>query len=216
MQLPQVVSQEEWQAANDALVAKEKEATRARDALAAERRRQPMTEISTEYEFDGPDGRVNLLDLFEGRTQMIMYHFWFPVDGDPCRGCSMVGDHIPPHEHLNARDTTIAVVARAPQDQIQAFKQKMGWRFPFYSVVGEEFQKLRGTDEYFAIDAYLRDGDKVYLTYSSRARGAETIVNTFSLLDLTALGRQEEWEDTPEGRPQEPPYQWWRYKYDYA
>ena len=215
MQLPEIVSQEEWEKSNEELIAKEKEATRERDALAAERRRRPMTEISGDYEFEGPDGRVKLADLFEGRSQLIIYHFWHPEDGDPCRGCSMVGDQIAHPAHLNARDTTIAFVSTAPQPKIEAFKQRMGWEMPWYTVVGDEFQTMRGTTEYFKLDVYMRDGDRVFLTYSTTGRGVETLGPVWSFLDLTPLGRQEEWEDTPEGRPQGPPYGWWRYHDEY-
>jgi predicted dithiol-disulfide oxidoreductase (DUF899 family) len=215
MQLPQIVSVEEWQQAHAALVAKEKEATRARDALAAERRRQPMMELRADYEFDGPDGRVTLLDLFEGRPQLIVYHFWHPPAGKPCGGCSMFTDQIGHLAHMNARDLTLALVSTAPQEQIQAFKQRMGWTVPWYTVVGDEFQTARGTTEYFSLDVFLRDGDRVFLTYATRSRGVEALGSVWTFLDLTPLGRQEEWEDTPPGRPQTPPYQWWRYHDEY-
>jgi predicted dithiol-disulfide oxidoreductase (DUF899 family) len=153
MELPRIVSEEEWQRSHEALVAKEKEATRARDALAAERRRQPMTEYSADYEFEGPDGVVKLPDLFEGRRQLILYHFWFPPEGDPCGGCSMFTDQVSPLAHMHARDTSFALVSRAPQSQIQAFKRRMGWEIPWYTVVGEDFQKARGTTEFFSLDA---------------------------------------------------------------
>jgi predicted dithiol-disulfide oxidoreductase (DUF899 family) len=215
MQLPEIVSAEEWEKTNAELIAKEKRATRERDALAAERRRQPMTEIAGEYEFDGPQGRAKLADLFEGRSQLVLYHFWHPEDGDPCRGCSMVGDQIAHPAHLNARDTTFAFVSTAPQSKIDAFKERMGWEMPWYTVVGDEFQTMRGTTEYFKLDVYVRDGDRVFLTYSTDGRGVETLGPVWSFLDLTPLGRQEEWEDTPEGRPQGPPYEWWRYHDEY-
>jgi len=210
MQLPPIVNEEEWQRSHEALLAKEKEATRARDALAAERRRQPMTEISPDYEFEGPDGVVKLTDLFQGRSQLILYHFWFPPDGDPCGGCSMFTDQVSPLAHMNARDVSFAIVSRAPQGQIQAFKERMGWEIPWYTVVGEDFQKARGTTEYFSLDVYMRDGDRVFLTYATRGRGVEALGSVWTFLDLTPFGRQEEWEDTPPGRPQGPKYQWWR------
>jgi predicted dithiol-disulfide oxidoreductase (DUF899 family) len=215
MELPQIVSEEEWQRSHEALVAKEKEATRARDALAAERRRQPMTEYSADYEFEGPDGVVKLPDLFEGRRQLILYHFWFPPEGDPCGGCSMFTDQVSPLAHMRARDTSFALVSRAPQSQIQAFKRRMGWEIPWYTVVGEDFQKARGTTEFFSLDVYLRDGDRVFLTYATTARGVEALGSVWTFLDLTPFGRQEEWEDTPPGRPQTPPYRWWRLHDEY-
>jgi predicted dithiol-disulfide oxidoreductase (DUF899 family) len=216
LELPPIVSPEEWRAANAALREQEKAATRAGDALAAERRRQPMTEIPTDHAFDGPAGRVGLLDLFEGRRQLILYHFWFPVDGEPCGGCSMFADQLGHPAHLHARDTTRALVSPAPQDRIAAYKARMGWAEPWYTTVGSAFQELRGTTEYFALDVYLRDGDRAFLSYETRSRGVEALGSVWTFLDRTPLGRQEEWEDTPPGRPQEPPYQWWRRHDEYA
>jgi predicted dithiol-disulfide oxidoreductase (DUF899 family) len=216
MQLPEIVSEEEWSEAQKAVFAKEKELTHAHDALAAERRRLPMIEIDASYEFDGPDGRVTLADLFEGRRQLVLYHFWHPPEGDPCGGCSMFTDQVPELAHLNARDTTLALVSTAPQPQIEAFKERMGWQTPWYTVVGDEFQKARGTSDYFKLDVYIRDGDRVFLTYETRSRGVETLGTVWTLLDLTPLGRQEAWEDTPEGRPQDPTYSWWKYHDSYA
>lgn len=210
MELPQIVSEEEWQRSHEVLLAKEKEATRARDALAAERRRQPMVEVSTEYRFDGPDGEVGLLDLFEGRRQLILYHFWHPPDGDPCEGCSMVADQVGHLAHFNARDTTFALVSTAPQPQIEAVKRRMEWPIPWYTTIGTDFQETRGTTEYFSLDVYLRDGERAFLTSETRNRGVEPLGSVWTFLDLTPLGRQEEWEDTPPGRPQGPPYKWWR------
>jgi predicted dithiol-disulfide oxidoreductase (DUF899 family) len=211
VELPEIVDEQEWQRAHEALLAKEKLATKARDELAAERRRLPMIEISSGYEFDGPAGRVRFPELFGGRSQLIIYHFWHPAEGDPCRGCSMVADQIAHPAHLNARDTTIAFVSTAPQPKIDAFKRRMGWEIPWYTVAGDGFQRARGTTEYFKLDVYIRESDRVFLTYETRGRGVETLGPVWSLLDLTPLGRQEDWEDTPEGRPQTPKYGWWEY-----
>ena len=216
MELPEVVSEGEWKAAQEALLVKEKEATRARDALAAERRRLPMVDYSGDYEFEGPQGKVGLNDLFEGRRQLILYHFWHPPDGDPCRGCSMVADQLPELAHLHARDTTLALVSTAPQPKIQAFRQRMGWEVPWYTTVGTGFQERRNTTEYFSLDVYVRNEDRVFLTYETRSRGVEALCTIWNFLDLTPLGRQEEWEDTPEGRPQGPKYSWWRYHDEYT
>jgi predicted dithiol-disulfide oxidoreductase (DUF899 family) len=216
MELPQIVSREEWQQAHEVLLVKEKQATRERDALAAERRRQPMVEFATDYEFEGPDGVVRFSDLYEGRPQLILYHFWFPPDGDPCGGCSMFTDQVSELAHLNARGVTFALVSTAPQDQIAALKERMGWEIPWYTVVGEEFQRACGTSDYFALQVFLRDGERVFLTYETRGRGVEALGSVWTFLDLTPLGRQEEWEDTPPGRPQTPPYQWWRPHDNYA
>jgi predicted dithiol-disulfide oxidoreductase (DUF899 family) len=210
MQLPPIVSADEWRRSHDALLDKEKQATRARDALAAERRRQPMTEFSPDYRFDGPEGEIGLLDLFEGRRQLILYHFWFPPDGEPCGGCSMFADQISELAHINARDTTLALVSRASQPQIDSFKRRMGWSVPWYTTLGDEFQQASGTTEYFALQVFLRDDDRVFLTYETRSRGVEALGSVWTFLDLTPLGRQEEWEDSPPGRPQTPPYKWWR------
>jgi predicted dithiol-disulfide oxidoreductase (DUF899 family) len=216
MQLPTIVTEEEWQQAHEALLAKEKQATGERDALAAERRRQPMMEFSADHEFEGPDGVVTFTELFEGRPQLIVYHFWFPPDGDPCGGCSMFADQVSELAHLNARDTTFAIVSRAPQQQIEKLKRRMGWEMPWYTVIGEDFQKTLGTSEYFALDVFLRDGDRVFLTYATTGRGVEALGSVWTFLDLTPLGRQEEWEDIPPGRPQTPPYRWWRLHDNYA
>lgn len=215
MELPPIVSEEEWQRSHETLLEKEKQATRARDALAAERRRQPIMEFSADYEFEGPDGVVKLADLFQGRRQLILYHFWFPPDGEPCRGCSMFADQVSPLAHINARDTSFALVSRAPQPQIERFKRRMGWEIPWYTVIGDDFQRARGTTEYFSLDVYLRDGERVFLTYATTGRGVEALGSVWTFLDLTPLGRQEEWEDTPPGRPQTPPYGWWRLHDEY-
>jgi predicted dithiol-disulfide oxidoreductase (DUF899 family) len=215
VQLPPIVSEGEWRQSHDALLAKEKEATRARDALAAERRRQPMTEFSTGYRFDGPEGEIGLLDLFESRRQLILYHFWFPPDGSPCGGCSMFTDQIGELAHINARDTTVALVSKASQPQIDDFRRRMGWSVPWYTTLGDEFQEASRTTEYFALQVFLRDDDRVFLTYETRSRGVEALGSVWSFLDLTPLGRQEEWEDTPPGRPQTPPYKWWRLHDEY-
>jgi predicted dithiol-disulfide oxidoreductase (DUF899 family) len=215
MELPPIVSEAEWRRSRETLLAKEKDATRARDALAAERRRQPMIEFSADYEFEGPGGVLRFGDLFEGRRQLIVYHFWFPPDGEPCDGCSMFTDQIPELAHLHARDTSFALVSRAPQSQIESFRRRMGWSVPWYTVVGTGFQEALGTTEYFKLHVFLRDGDRVFLTYETTSRGVEALGSIWTFLDLTPLGRQEEWEDTPPGRPQTPPYQWWRMHDEY-
>ena len=215
MDLPEVVSAEEWERSHEALLEKEKAATRASDALAAERRRQPMTEVPADYEFEGPDGVVKLLDLFEGRPQLVLYHFWHPPEGEPCGGCSMFTDQVSELAHINARDVSFALASTAPQPQIQAFRERMGWQAPWYTAVGDEFQTARGTTEYFKLDVYLRDDERVFLTYSTQGRGVEALGSVWTFLDLTPLGRQEEWEDTPEGRPQSPPYSWWELHDEY-
>jgi predicted dithiol-disulfide oxidoreductase (DUF899 family) len=215
VKLPEVVSQAEWKSAHEKLLAKEKQATRARDALAAERRRLPMTEFSADHAFEGTDGVVKLADLFQGRRQLIVYHFWFPPDGEPCDGCSMFTDQVSHLAHINARDTSFALVSRASQPQIERFKSRMGWSIPWYTVIGEAFQKACGTTESFALDVFLRDGERVFLTYATTGRGVEALGSVWTFLDLTPLGRQEDWEDSPEGYPQTPPYGWWRLHDEY-
>ncbi len=209
MQLPAIVSEQEWREARDALRAKEKRATRERDALAAERRRLPMMEFPADFEFEGPAGTVSFGDLFEGRTQLLVYHFWFAPGGPPCPGCTMFSDQVSALAHLNARDTTFAAVSRASQPEIGAYKRRMGWEFPWYTDT-LAFQEACGTTEYFKLQVFVRDGERIFLTYETTSRGVEALGSVWTFLDLTPLGRQEEWEDTPPGRPQTPPYQWWR------
>ncbi len=217
--LPQVVSQAEWDAARAKLLAKEKEATKARDALAAERRRLPMVRIDKAYVFEGPDGKVSLLDLFAGRRQLILYHFMFApeVDGWPeagCVGCSSFSDSIGNLAHLHARDTSLVLVSRAPLANIERYQKRMGWTVPWFSSFGSDFNVDFGltTDEGedHGLSVFLRDGDDVYRTYFTSRRGCETLGSTWGFLDLTPLGRQENWEDSPAGWPQTPPYEWWR------
>jgi predicted dithiol-disulfide oxidoreductase (DUF899 family) len=223
MKLPTVVSPAEWQAARDALLAKEKEATRARDALAAERRRLPMVRIEKEYVFDGPNGKASLLDLFDGRRQLILYHFMFgPNQDEGCDGCSMFLDNVGHPAHLHARDASFAVVSRAPLAKIEPYRKRMGWTLPWYSSFESDFNVDFGVSpespqpsvyqdgESFGLSVFLRDGEDVYRTYFTRGRGTEALGSNWTFLDLTPLGRQEDWEDSPEGYPQTPPYQWWR------
>ena len=229
MNLPPVVPEEKWQAALDAHRAKEKEATRARDALAAERRRLPRMRIDKDYVFDGPDGKASLLDLFEGRSQLLLYHFMFGPNQDAgCDGCSMVIDQLGHLAHFHARDTSFAAVSRAPLDKIEAYRKRMGWTIPWYSSFESDFNvdfgrgpKEPQPDAYqdgeeFGLSAFLRDGDDVFRTYFTTARGVEALGSVWSYLDLTPLGRQETWEDSPEGYPQTKPYEWWRRHDEYG
>jgi predicted dithiol-disulfide oxidoreductase (DUF899 family) len=213
--IPPVVSAEEWEAARRRLLVTEKEVTRARDALAALRRRMPWLAVDTAYEFQGPDGTVGLLDLFAGRRQLIVYRAFFEpgVDGWPdhaCRGCSMVADHVGHLAHLNARDTTLVFASRAPQPDIERLKTRMGWRIPWYGTA-DGFDADFGVAEWHGTNAFIRDGDRVFRTYFINNRGDEVLGNTWSYLDMTALGRQENWEDSPAGYPQTAPYEWWEW-----
>ncbi|QYN39227.1 DUF899 domain-containing protein [Pseudonocardia sp. DSM 110487] len=210
--LPPIVSAKDWNAAFEAMLIKEKELTRARDALAAQRRRMPMTPVETDYRFLGPDGEVGLLDLFAGRRQLVVYRFFYQpdVDGWPdkgCGGCSFLADHIPHLAHVNYRDTTFAMVSPADQDKIIALKQRMGWDMPWYTLLGDAFSNDFGVAEMFGLNVFLHDdNNRVFRTYFVNGRGVEAITPTWSILDITPLGRQEDWEDTPDGRPQTPPY----------
>jgi predicted dithiol-disulfide oxidoreductase (DUF899 family) len=219
MKLPRIVSSDEWQAAHEKLLAKEKEATRARDALAAARRRQPVVQIDKDYVFQGPAGKARLRDMFDGRSQLLLYHFMFApdVDGWPsagCPGCSFFVDQIGHLAHLYARDTSFVLVSVAPLANIEAYKRRMGWTIPWFSSHGTDFNKDFGvtTDEgeTFGLSVFLRDGDKIYRSYFTTSRGVEALGPTWTFLDLTPFGRQETWEDSPAGYPQTPPYEWWR------
>jgi len=223
MNLPPVVTAEEWQVARDALLAKEKEATRARDELAAERRTLPRVRIDKDYVFDGPAGKATLLHLFEGRTQLLLYHFMFgPNQEAGCDGCSMFVDQIGHLAHLHARGTSFALVSRAPIEKLEAYRKRMGWTIPWYSSFKGDFNIDFGVGpetpqegvyqdgESFGLSVFLRDGEDTYRTYFTTARGAEALGSVWTFLDLTPLGRQEVWEDSPAGYPQTKPYEWWR------
>lgn len=214
MTLPKIVSPDEWQAAREKLLVKEKALTRERDALAAERRRLPMVPIEKDYTFEGPDGPVSLLDLFEGRSQLIVYHFMFAPEWDEgCVGCSMVADNVGHITHLNARDTSFTMVSRAPLPKLEAYRTRLGWDLPWISSFGSDFNVDMGVtvdgDELSIFSAFLREGDEIYRTWYTGDRGVESMMSTFALLDMTPLGRQEAWEQSPEGWPQTPPFEWW-------
>ena len=225
IKFPKIVDQAQWQKAREAILVKEKKATHERDALAAERRRLPMVRIDKEYVFAGPKGKMSLLDLFEGRRQLILYHFMFAptVSGWPdggCVGCSMVTDQFGHLAHLHARDTSFCLVSLAPLKNIEKLKKRMGWTYPWYSSDGTDFNKDLGltTDkgENYGLSVFIHDDDKnVYRTYFTDGRGVEGL-NVWTFLDLTPLGRQEEWEDSPPGRPQTKPFVWWRRHDEYG
>jgi predicted dithiol-disulfide oxidoreductase (DUF899 family) len=216
--IPRIVSTAEWEAARKKLLVKEKAMTRALDALAAERRRLPMVLIDKKYVFDGPNGKVSLLDLFEGRRQLILYHFMFApsVSGWPsagCPGCSLVIDQIGHLAHLHARNTSFVAVSIAPLANIRKYKKRMGWTIFWVSSFGTDFNKDFGrtTDEgeTFGLSVFFRDGKHIYRSYFTGDRGIESIGTVWSLLDVTPFGRQERWEDSPAGWPQTPPFEWW-------
>jgi predicted dithiol-disulfide oxidoreductase (DUF899 family) len=218
---PEIVSESEWQNAHAALLRKEKELTRARDALAAERRRLPMMRIHKSYQFFGAGGAVNLLDLFEGRRQLLLYHFMFApgVGGWPtagCRGCSLFVDNIGQFTpvHLAARDVSLAIVSRAPWSNIESYRQRMGWPHRWVSSSGTTFNEDFGmsveTGEQHGLSVFLSRDDAIYRTYFTSQRGTEALGNVWGFLEATPYGRQEAWERSPPGWPQTPPYQWWR------
>jgi predicted dithiol-disulfide oxidoreductase (DUF899 family) len=234
MSLPRIASRDEWRAARAQLLAKEKELTRQRDALSAERRNLPMVEIEKDYVLDGPAGAVHLADLFEGRAQLIIYHFMFdPEWEEGCSSCTAGTDELSAGflDHLHTRDTTYAMVSRAPLAKLEQWKAKRGWDVPWYSSYGTDFNydfgvtldESRGSAEYnyrtkadfeargedffgsaqpFEMpgqSCFLQAGGRVFHTYSHYARGLECTGGSYYFLDLTALGRQEEWEE-PKGR----------------
>lgn len=231
MSLPEIVSRPQWEIARKELLAREKELTRARDALAAARRQLPMVLVDKDYRFEGPDGEVSLIDMFEGRHQLIVCHFMFdPEWDDGCPSCTAGADEMAAGklEHLNARDTTLAYVSRAPYAKIARYRDKRGWTFPWYSSYGSDFNydfhvtldesvtpvqynfrtpvqfaeagyEFELAGEYPGRSSFLRHDDRVFHTYTVYARGLESIGGSYYLLDETALGRQEDWEE-PAGR----------------
>jgi predicted dithiol-disulfide oxidoreductase (DUF899 family) len=220
MDAPPVVSPQAWETALAAMRVKEKAFTRSRDALAAERRRMPRMAIDKAYAFDGPQGRTSLLGLFEGRRQLIVYRAFFEpgVFGWPdhaCRGCSLGADQVSNLVHLNARDTTLAYVSRAPQDDIARLKARMGWKMPWYTLT-DDFDADFGVNEWHGHNVFVREGERIFRTYFINNRGDEAMGTLWSYLDLTPLGRQETWEESPKGYPQSPPYKWWNWSDNYA
>jgi len=218
MQQPTIVSRSEWNAARKRLLVKEKELSRQRDALSAERRKLPMVPIEKDYLFEGPNGRRTLADLFEGRRQLIVYHFMFdPTWDEGCPSCSFVADHFAgAFPHLAARDTSFAVISRAPLAKIERFKQRMGWDFPWLSSFGSDFNhdfQVRLDEDHAeynyapataqpaiypregereGMSVFQRSGKRLFHTYSTYQRGLDLLLNTYNLLDLTPLGRQEQ------------------------
>ena len=191
----------------------------ARDALAAERRRMPWMAVEKAYEFVGPAGKASLLDLFEDRRQLIVYRaFLEPGVVRLARSMRVAAargaDQVSHLAHLNARNTTLAYASRAPQADIARLKARMGWRMPWYTIT-DSFDADFGVDEWHGHNVFFRDGDKVFRTYFINSRGDEALGTVWSFLDATPLGRQETWEDSPEGYPQSPPYKWWNWHDNY-
>ncbi|GGS51482.1 hypothetical protein GCM10010156_07660 [Planobispora rosea] len=215
MTRPPIVSEQEWRSARDALLVKEKQLTRAQDALAAERRRLPMVRVDRSYRFDGPDGARSLPDLFDGRGQLIVYSFMWHGARDFCPGCSMFTDNIGHLAHLHARDVSMALVSTGPLAEIMPYRRRMGWTIPWYSAPDGDFSRDMGAGDGFALNVFLRDGEDVYRTYVTGGRGVERLGSSWTFLDLAPYGRQETWEDSPGGWPQSRPYRWWRLHDEY-
>ncbi|GIF62870.1 hypothetical protein Ais01nite_09050 [Asanoa ishikariensis] len=215
MAQPEIVSREQWQTARDALLVKEKEATHALDALAAQRRRLPMVRMPGSYALAGPEGPVDLRDLFEGRSQLVVYQFMDNGPDDICSGCASFTDNVGRLEHLHARGVSYAVVSNMPLPQLLDVRHRMEWTVPVYSSRGTTFSTDIGAGGGFALAAFVSDGVDVFQTYLTSGRGVDRLRFDFNLLDLTAYGRQENWEDSPLGWPQTEPYSWWRLHDEY-
>jgi predicted dithiol-disulfide oxidoreductase (DUF899 family) len=233
---PPITTPAEWRAARLELLAREKELTRRRDAAAAERRRLPMVRLEKDYRFDGPDGPQQLRDLFAGRRQLIVYHFMFDPTWDKgCPGCTGFVDALGDLSRLAERDTTFVLISRAPLPKLQAYQHERGWKRPWFSSWGSDFNydfhvtldeavapveyNFRSKAELIAqggpnvlegeshgLSVFFQNEGQVYHTYSTYARGVESLTDSYSLLDVTPLGRQEDWEDSPAGWPQRPTY----------
>ena len=221
MKTPPIVSAQEWEAQWKELLVKEKEMTRARDALAAERRRMPWQAVQKQYVFEGPKGQMSLADLFDGRRQLVLYRAFFEpgVHGWPdhaCIGCSLGADQVSNLSHLNARDTTLAYASRASQADIARLKERMGWdHIPWYTIT-DSFDIDFGVNEWHGHNSFVSDGDRIFRTYFINGRGDEAMGTVWSYLDMTALGRQEVWENSPPGYPQTRPYKWWNWHDSYV
>ncbi|MBI1334127.1 MAG: DUF899 domain-containing protein [Armatimonadetes bacterium] len=233
---PPIASKEEWLEARRKLLVKEKDLTRQKDRLAAERRRMPMVKIDKNYEFEGPEGKVTLEDLFAGQRQLIVYHFMYGPDWEKgCPGCTGFVNEIGDLSTLHKRNTNFVLISRAPLAKLEAYKNEKGWTIPWYSSLGSEFNydfqvthdpevappdyNFVGTEVFLAnrpaempfgeapgLSVFFRTDDGVYHTYSTYARGVECLTDTYAMLDVTPYGRQEDWEDSPEGWPQNPTY----------
>ncbi len=219
--IPKIASEQEWSLALAEIRNEEKRQTKDRDRLAAMRRRLPMVEIETNYLFNTPEGEKSLLTLFEGRRQLIVYHFMYHSHHDEfCSGCSFFADQIANLAHLHARNTSFVMVSRAPLERIEEHRKRLGWEIPWVSSLESEFNYDFGLsseeEEKFGLSVFFRDADRIFRSYFTDRRGIEILGTTWSLLDVTPWGRQEVWEDSPDHWPQSEPYKWWRFhdKYD--
>jgi predicted dithiol-disulfide oxidoreductase (DUF899 family) len=203
---PPIATAAEWQRARDELLVAEKEATRTLDALAARRRRLPMVPVAADYVFDAPGGPRTLLDLFEDKQQLAVYQFMDLGPDRFCPGCTWFTNNVADLPDLAANGVAWVTVSNMPLAQIEAYKAKMGWTLPFVSSHGSTFAADCGADGGFMLSVFLRDGDHVFRTYNTTARGVDRLLFVNSMLDLCPYGRQEDWEDSPEGWPQRPTY----------
>lgn len=220
MSTPPVVSEQEWAAANAQQVDREKAHMKAADALWAQRRELPMVEIDPSFRFEAPGGPMSFAELFDGRPQLIVYNFMLkPHEPDfICPGCSMFTDNLPDLSHVRARDTTFVLASRVPLDHIARVRETMGWTVPWVSSedrFNEAVGALVDGQDTFRYTVFLRDGDRIFKTYATAARGVEILSSVWGLLDSTPYGRQEEWQDAPAGWPQGPAYAWWRRHTEY-
>jgi predicted dithiol-disulfide oxidoreductase (DUF899 family) len=208
MNTPDIASAEQWSSAREELLKAEKEATRALDALAAKRRRLPMVRFERGYAFDTPTGTKTLLDLFDGSSQLVVYQFMYNGPGHFCPGCTQFTNNVPTHAlgALADHDVAWVTVSNMPLPDIQEYSARMGWTLPFVSSHGSTFSDDCDAGGGFMLSVFLRLGDEVYRTYNTTSRGVDRLVFLNSVLDLTPYGRQEEWEDSPEGWPQHPTY----------
>jgi predicted dithiol-disulfide oxidoreductase (DUF899 family) len=204
---PQIVSAEEWQRERDVLLKEEKEATRTLDAIAARRRRLPMVKVDNDrYVFESPTGPKSLVDLFAGRDQLAVYQFMDNGPDEFCPGCTHFTNNIADLAELANSGVSWSNVSNMPLAQIEAYKARMGWTLPFVSSHNTPFAADCGADNGFQLSVFLSDGDDVYRTYSTTARGVDRVLFVNNILDLMPFGRQEDWEDSPPGWPQHPTY----------
>lgn len=233
---PPIATQEEWLAKRKELLAEEKANTREKDRINAARRRLPMVKIDKNYEFDGPEGKVSLADLFGDKPQLIVYHFMFdPTWEKGCPGCTGYVDELGDISLLNKRNTRFVLISRAPLEKLEKYKADKGWTVDWYSPDDGDFNydfhvthdparalpdyNFMGHDAFVAsrpndmpfgeapgLSVFFKIGDDVFHTYSAYARGVESLTDSYSLLDVTPYGRQEDWEDSPDGWPQQPTY----------
>lgn len=206
MNKPPIVEPKVWQQARDALLTAEKEVTRALDAVAAMRRRLPMVKFDNGYVFDSPSGSRTLLDLFDDHGQLVVYQFMDRGPDEYCPGCTWFTNNVPVTglAGLSANGVAWVTISDMPLAQIEAYRKQKGWTLPFVSSHGTSWSADCGAGEGFMLSVFLRDGQDVYRTYSTTARGVDRLVFTNSILDLMPYGRQEDWEDSPPGWPQHP------------